>query len=216
MGATLRLTGEEVAQLCYQVGFRGDEVLATMVAIAKRESGWNAYAWRSNNRANMTGDFGLFQINYIHDNANLRQVIGYKDRKDWLNPLINAKIALHLYNAAGFSPWNAAAGGYNANGTHLHNTNITAARQAVANAKAQGLLGKPLVKMGGDVGGIFSNAVGDIVDVVTSPLDVLSSLGSFFSMLLSAALWIRIAKVIGGIILIAVSLTVFIKKEGTT
>ena len=60
------LSGAQVAQVVYQAGFRGQD-LTNMVAIARRESGWQATAHRSDQpKHKLSGDLGLFQINYVN------------------------------------------------------------------------------------------------------------------------------------------------------
>ena len=135
------MTPEQVAQVLYQAGFRGEE-LVTMVAIGKRESGYNPSAKRTDNPGGSTGDFGLFQINYVNW-PDVKTALGLSGGIEQLfNPLVNARAAKYLHSRGGFSPWNAAAGGFNANGSPTYATNVGAARTAVNNAASQGLLGQ--------------------------------------------------------------------------
>lgn len=137
------LTAESVAQLLYQAGFRG-EGLAMMVAIGKRESGYLTDAHRTDgDKQGNTGDFGLFQINYVNAPALIKAGI-ISNVRDLLNPIANAKAAWYLsHNGTSFSAWGITPGkGWTAGGNPLAGTNITAARQAVSNAANQGLLGK--------------------------------------------------------------------------
>lgn len=138
------LSAEAVAQILYQAGWRGDD-LVKMVAIGKRESGYKTDARRTDNPGGSTGDFGLFQINYTNWNT-VRQALGLQsnDISQLLDPVINAKAALILYQRAGnkLSPWAAGPGGWNASGDPLYGTNYGAASQAVQRAQSQGLLGQ--------------------------------------------------------------------------
>ena len=137
------MSAEEVAQLLYGVGFRGDD-LVSMVAIAGRESGYRPEAHRTNaDPAKMVGDFGLFQINYINDTPQLRQAIGLTDRSQLLDPEMNAKAAHYLYERAGLKPWTAGPGGWRPDGDPTYGTDVEAARAAVQRAEDSGLIDQP-------------------------------------------------------------------------
>lgn len=137
------LEREEVAQLLYGVGFRGEDLVA-MVAIAGRESGYQPTAHRTNRDPSMmVGDFGLFQINYINDTPAFRAAIGMTDRAQLLDPEMNARAAFYLYERGGLQPWTAAEGGWSAGGEPLYGTDVDAARAAVERATESGLLGAP-------------------------------------------------------------------------
>lgn len=137
----MALSAEQVAQILYQAGWRGEDLI-TMLAIGGRESKYNPAARRTDNPnpAAQTGDFGLFQINYSNFNF-LKQAIGITSMNDLLDPLTNAKAAKAIHDQSGWGPWSAAAGGYNSAGSPTYGTNMTAARTAVNNAQTQGLLG---------------------------------------------------------------------------
>lgn len=138
------LTPEQVAQLAYQAGFRGD-ALTTIVAIAKRESGYNPSAY---NGDTSTGDqsVGLTQINLIGDllpaRGRILNQLGYnvdpnnaaQVRKALEDPLTNLKVAYVLSsNGTSFYPW----GGYKGMDA-TYATDIPAARTAVQNAGLDG------------------------------------------------------------------------------
>ena len=139
----MAMTREEVAQLLYETGFRGDD-LVSMVAIAGRESSYEPTAHRTNrDPAQMVGDFGLFQINYVNDTPAFRAAIGMADRAQLLDPEMNARAAFYLYERSGLKPWTAGEGGWRADGDPLYGTDVAAARAAVDNAAASGMLGQP-------------------------------------------------------------------------
>ncbi len=141
-GPTAALSLENIAQIAYQAGFRGD-ALWQIVGIAKRESGGDPDAHRSNSsRALLSGDRGLTQINYSWDDDLIQAGI-IKQKSDLFDPVTNMKAAYFLYTQAGksLSPWTMAAGGWNAGGDSMYGVNQTAAKQAVENASKQGLLG---------------------------------------------------------------------------
>lgn len=92
-----QLTGEQVAMLLYQVGFRGEDI-AKGVAISKRESRWNSMAYNPNRK---TGDnsYGLFQINMIEKYAEARRKwFGISTDDALFDPLTNAKAAKMMYD----------------------------------------------------------------------------------------------------------------------
>jgi Lysozyme like domain len=130
------LSREQVAQLAYQAGFRGED-LVKIVAIAGRESGYTTDAWRTDNPGGGTGDVGLLQINYVNV-PYLRQAIGISSINDLLDPATNLRAAYALYQQGGLSPWTAGPGGWNAEGDPLYGTNLSAARQAVSSATSSG------------------------------------------------------------------------------
>lgn len=137
----MALTAEQTAQILYQAGWRGEDLIQ-MLAIGGRESHYDPAAHRTDNPnpAAQTGDFGLFQINSVNLPF-LQQAIGINSMNDLLNPVVNAKAALALQQRSGWAPWTASAGGWNAGGNPLYGTDVGAARTAVTNAQAQGLLG---------------------------------------------------------------------------
>jgi hypothetical protein len=150
----MALSPEQVAQVAYQAGFRG-QALIQIVAIAKRESGYRPEAWRTDNPGGSTGDFGLLQINYVNW-PNVSRALGLSgDIRQLLDPLTNLRAAKYLYDQSGLAPWAAAAGGWTAGGDPLYGTNVDAAAAAVRNAGSQGLLGQDWAG-GGGVGSAIS------------------------------------------------------------
>jgi len=124
------LSGEQIAQMAYRAGFRGDD-LVNVVAISKRESSWRPSAFNGNGA---TGDrsYGLMQINMIGDlgPARLRQ-FGLTDNEQLLDPQTNLNAAFRLYADSGNSLH--AWGGYKGM-SDTFGTDLTAARQVVAAA----------------------------------------------------------------------------------
>jgi hypothetical protein len=136
------LSPEQVAQVLYQAGFRGDD-LVRMVAIGKRESGYNPDAHRSDvDKSKMSGDVGLFQINIGANWGTVSNALGLTDKSQLKDPLVNARAAKILFDRAGFFPWGMGSNGWEAGGDPMKGTNYGAAQQAVANAQSQGLLGQ--------------------------------------------------------------------------
>lgn len=139
----MALDGAQVAQILYSAGFRG-EALVQMTAIAKRESGWNPQAHRTNSTTrNDVGDFGLLQVNYVNVPNLVKNGI-ISSVYDLLDPVANAKAAWFLSGGGtNFSPWSATAGkGWTAGGNPLAGVNLQAGRDAVNQAQAAGLLGQ--------------------------------------------------------------------------
>lgn len=136
-----QLSAEQVAQIAYQAGFR-DQDLVNIVAIGKRESGYDPAAHRTNkDRSLLVGDLGLWQINYTHI-PGLRQAGIINGASDLFDPVTNARAAFYLYQKGGLGPWAAGPGGWRADGQPTYGTNVGAAQQAVNNAQSQGLLGQ--------------------------------------------------------------------------
>jgi hypothetical protein len=133
---------EQVAQVLYQAGFRG-QALVDMLAIGKRESGYNAQAHRTDTPGQQrTGDFGLFQINW-ENLATLQQAGIVNSMVELLDPVKNAQAAFHLSRGGtNLRPWAAAAGGFSSSGDPFYRTNRQEAATAVQNAQQQGLIGQ--------------------------------------------------------------------------
>lgn len=149
----MALSAEQVAQVAYQAGFRGDD-LVKIVAIAKRESGYDPAAHRSDRpKSDLSGDLGLWQINYTNW-GKVSSALGLTDKRQLFDPVTNARAAFVLYQQSGLFPWSMAPGGWNANGNPLFGTNVEAARVAVNNAQQQGLIGQDFA----GAGSIMANA----------------------------------------------------------
>lgn len=90
------LDAKAVAQIAYAAGWRGGD-LNIAVAIAKAESGWSATA--KNENSDGSTDFGLFQINSVHQSI----LAG----GNWADPNDNARMAHQVWEQAGgsWSPW---------------------------------------------------------------------------------------------------------------
>lgn len=133
------LSPAQLAQVFYQAGFRGENLIY-MVAIAERESGGNPGAYNGDAG---TGDksYGLVQINMIGSlGVARREQLGLSSNEQLFDPLTNAQAAFQISdNGTDLSPW----GGYKGL-SNTFNTDIGAARAAVEQAEAQGLLGQPL------------------------------------------------------------------------
>jgi hypothetical protein len=101
-----QLSPEELKDLLYQVGFRGERLREAWGTVMKESTGRP----RSHNDNRETGDnsYGLFQINMIDSlgPARLKQY-GLESNKDLFNPLTNAKIAFQMSNGGkNWSGWN--------------------------------------------------------------------------------------------------------------
>lgn len=146
------LSREQTAQILYQAGFRGD-ALTNMVAIAGRESSYQTTAHRTDReRSALSGDRGLWQINYIWDQQLMSAGI-IKSKSDLFDPLTNARAAFMLSKGGkDLSPWTAAKGGWTSGGSWSYGVNMDAARSAVQRAASQGLLGQDWKSSGGGVG----------------------------------------------------------------
>ncbi len=154
-----QLSGEQIAQVAYAAGFRGED-LVNMVAIAKRESGWKSDAHRTDRDPSAgSGDRGLWQINYIHDD-NLRAAGIINSWTDLLDPAVNARAAKWVHEQAGLYAWGVGANGWEANGDPFYGTNVNEARQKVQSASERGLLGQQLDYS--TLGGAGSNTPGAV------------------------------------------------------
>lgn len=140
------LSMEQIAQILFQAGFRGD-ALVYFTGIGYRESGgFPGTRGTESDPGALTGDFGLFGINSVNDTPAMRAAVGYTSRAQWTDPLVNAKLAFALSNGgSNLAPWRGSSQGYAAGGDPYFGVNMTAARTAVQNASNQGLLGQSFV-----------------------------------------------------------------------
>jgi hypothetical protein len=92
-----QLSGAEVAELCYEAGWRRTKRLMTIVAIARAESGWYEKAWNPDDPSG--GSYGLLQVNLIHGDK----------IEDLYDAQYNVRAAFKIYKRAGyrFTPWGA-------------------------------------------------------------------------------------------------------------
>lgn len=203
----MALSRAQAVQVYYNAGFRGND-LVTIVAIAGRESGYRPDAHRTDNPGSNppTGDFGLTQINYIHDTPAMRAAAGYSSINDLFDPNVNARVAYQLFKANhGFSSWAAGPKGYTGGGDPLYGTDVPAAVQAVMDfllAKGDSTPLGQMPPMSGipGVGPIISapgKAIGAVKDSINSVTD-------FLKLLADSATWIRVLQVVGGLISVGV------------
>ena len=130
------MSREEVARIAYDAGFRG-QALVNMVAIAGRESSYVPDAHRTDNDPSaLTGDFGLWQINYSNMSDSMMEQLGIANRSGFFDPYVNARAAYILSNGGqNLSPWGYTPGeGWTEDGEPLAGTNLAAAQEAVNNA----------------------------------------------------------------------------------
>jgi hypothetical protein len=123
-----QLTGEDVARYAYNAGFRGEN-LVKAVAIAYRESRWNAGSYNPN-ASTKDLSYGLMQINMIGalGPSRLKQ-FGLSSNEELYDPAINMKAAFQMSGGKDFYAWGPYKGK-----DALYSTNPEAARQAVTNA----------------------------------------------------------------------------------
>jgi hypothetical protein len=105
-----KLSPEELKNLLYRVGFRG-ESLRQAWGIAMKESTGRPMAHNQNSR---TGDnsYGLFQINMIGNLGPARlKEFNLDSNEDLFDPLTNAKIAYIMSDGGkNWSPWSGLTG----------------------------------------------------------------------------------------------------------
>lgn len=134
-----RLTPYDVAKLAYNAGIRGDENIATAVAIATEESQRYTEAW---NFTDTTGDrsYGLWQINLKGALKEARLLeYGLTDGSELYKPEVNARIMADLSKSgANWKPWGAYT-------SKRYEKNLPEARTAVAELNAE-LAGLPRPK----------------------------------------------------------------------
>lgn len=88
------LSGSAVAHAAQAAGFPTTQ-LATAVAVARAESGWNPDATHYN--TNGSTDFGLWQINSVHT--------AILATGEWSDPIANAHMAKAVFDQQGWPAW---------------------------------------------------------------------------------------------------------------
>ena len=132
---------DAAARAAYAAGFRGSD-LASIVAIAGRESGWSSDAMNPN-----TSDTGMWQINFSAHKSWLKN-IGVTKRDQLKNLSKNAEAAAYLFKSDGWKPWRASASsdylggqpGWDPDGNHLWKTDdfMSQAQAAASSVDASG------------------------------------------------------------------------------
>jgi hypothetical protein len=101
-----RLSSEELKDLLYAVGFRGEQLREAWGTAMKESTGRPM----AHNKNSNTGDnsYGLFQINMIGNLGPARlEQFGLDKNEDLFNPLTNAEIAYTMSNGGkNWSAWN--------------------------------------------------------------------------------------------------------------
>lgn len=146
------MTAEQIAQLLYQVGFRGD-ALVLFTGLGKRESGYFPQTHGTEaDPSKYTGDMGLFGINSVNAQS-LKNAGIIQNNSDLLDPVTNAKAAFFLSQGGkNLSPWGGSKNGWVPGGDPYYGVNMTAARTAVTNAQNSGLLGQDWSSGGASMG----------------------------------------------------------------
>lgn len=145
------LSPAQIAQVIRQAGITDNNVIAQLVSIAQRESGGRAGVHGSASpQSQVSGDRGLFQINYVHDRALMAAGIIHSPQ-DLFNPVINARAAAYLSHNGDPGTmrqlWGAAGGTWTGSGGGFPPPNYGAVQQA----QQAGLFNSPYA--GGSGGG---------------------------------------------------------------
>jgi hypothetical protein len=99
-----KLSAKAVYEYALGAGFAGEDALDA-VRIAYRESTLDPNATNGH-------DFGLWQINQVHDTAANRQRFGFTKKQDWFDPELNARMAFALFQSNRWNDWAAGPGGF--------------------------------------------------------------------------------------------------------
>lgn len=104
------LTDEQLVDMLRHVGFQGN-ALRSACAIAKAESNGRPLAFNGNTK---TGDssYGVFQINMLGElGPDRREKYDLNSNSELLNPVVNAKVALHMTKGGkDWSSWSSING----------------------------------------------------------------------------------------------------------
>ena len=164
-----------------------DKDLATMVAIAFRESRWDADAIGYNPPRRGTPeswDLGLWQINSPTKNLTL------------LDPKLNALAMSQKYRDHGLEPWTFGT----THGPSTYRKYLPAARDAIAKADAVG-------NVDNAAGAAVKDALGSVTGLFEGPFAAITgALFAFVKFLTSPETWIRLGEVLAGGALVLVGI----------
>lgn len=198
----MSLSVDQVAQLAYAAGFRGEN-LVTMTAVAMRESRGNP---RAHNRNPRTGDdsYGLWQINMIGAMGPARRrSFGITSNEQLFDPATNARAAFILSDK-GTSTYHWT--GYRAGaGTATYAQWLPAARAAAQKAEAGG---------GGSSSpgalDYVTNPAGATAQAIVAGASPLEALGSAVGFVTDPANWRRVGYVLGAVVLLLMGVAVIL------
>lgn len=124
----MSLTVDQVARVAYAAGWRGED-LATAIAIAYRESGFDPQA---HNAKPPDNSYGLWQLNMLNALGPARRAQwGLSTNEDLFDPATNARAAYALWRQAGWRPWTT----YRSNAATAY---LPVAREAAKRVEATG------------------------------------------------------------------------------
>jgi hypothetical protein len=147
------LTAQQVAQVFYQAGWRGDALAQITGIVSQRESripdgqpnagmaSSGAHRTSTNNNSAASGDLGLAQINWGAWGDQLKAAGIIRTHTDLYDPVTNAKAAKFVFDKQGWAAWGSGAGGWQTGGSSTYGVNMRTAQAAVASAQSQGLIG---------------------------------------------------------------------------
>lgn len=199
-----KLSAREVAGYAAAAGFTASEAIDA-TRIAYRESGWKTDATNGH-------DFGLWQINQVHDTAANRQRYGFTSKQDWFDPTLNAQLAYGLFQANGWNDWAAGPGGFtpvSQGGDPFYGTpKALQIADAIANGDDKSYGPGGIIPSPGDVVDGVKELPGAIGDAIGSVVPWASGLAKLLSVLTSADWWRRFGVgILGGLLLIAALVT---------
>lgn len=115
-----QLTPRELAHLCSDIGFRGENLVKAVATCLSESQGYDE-AYHDNvddNGKLLSRDVGIFQINIP------ARMIGSSYERDLVRPSYNARIAYRMWQDRGFQPWHGYTKGIaldpKAKGQYIH------------------------------------------------------------------------------------------------
>jgi hypothetical protein len=159
------LNAQQVAQVFYQAGWRGRDLIQIVGIVSQRESKGpdglayaGAHRTDTNNYNAASGDLGLAQVNWGAWGQALKNAGIIDSHTDLYDPVTNARAAKYVYEHQGWAAWGSGAGGWQTGGNALYGVNIGAAEAAVQQATTSGLINQDWQSGGTTTGGGAGNA----------------------------------------------------------
>lgn len=182
-----KMTMAEIGSAMVKAGWP-PETIAVGIGIAMAESGGDPTVRGGPNR-NGTYDYGLFQINSIHNPT----------AQNWADPVVNAAMALKVYREAGnkWIPWSTYKAG-------THHKFMTEASRTAGN-----------MRLSGEFGEAWKNAAPadlGLINAATSAATAVSPVMQLAQALISPTLWRTVLVVLIAVGLIVAGIVVVLRR----
>ena len=182
-----KMTMAEIGSAMVKAGWP-PETIAVGIGIAMAESGGDPTVRGGPNR-NGTYDYGLFQINSIHNPT----------AQNWADPVVNASMALKVYREAGnkWTPWSTYKAG-------THHKFMTEANRTAGNMKLSGESGEAGENAAPADLGLIGGAIGTA--------ETVKEVAQLAQALISPSFWRTVLVIFIALVLIVAGIVVVLRR----